>query len=83
MATKTFKLGEWCQGGNISVDLKFQTKDERVLATVWITVDEDIHYFEITSKREPLWKTLIEIELCEYTTSYYAGKVVEWINSKI
>jgi hypothetical protein len=90
-ATKTFKIGEYCKGGIIQVQIKGKTI--LVIGREWdhssgrrskqnghnnpewtrITIEAD---------NENAWR-VIDAFLHELTTSYYAGTIMKWIESKI
>jgi len=91
MATKTWKLGEVCRGGVITVEAN--SKQVTVIGKEWdfskgsrrssdqsnakefdrATVNTDSTY---------AYRTLDNF-LNDLTTSYYAGQVMEWIESKV
>lgn len=92
MATKTWKIGEYCKGGIITVE----TKGNKVAI---IGKDWD---FSQGSRRSSNQKNAKEWIRCEFdaketagayreallflqdlTTSYYADQIMEWITSKI
>jgi hypothetical protein len=90
MATKTWKLGEVCRGGVITVTT---TKDTvLVQAKAW-DMSAGVGKSSNQSKAKE-WdrlevKTLsvnadrdLTIYLEDLSTSYYAGKIMEWVKSK-
>ena len=91
MATKTFKIGEYCVGGVLSVEVT-----ERKITI--ITKEWDFSAGSNKSSNQSNAKELhrIEVELKDYdafdklsdylnvqTTSYYTDVVLKWVNSKI
>jgi hypothetical protein len=91
MATKTFKIGEYCKGGIITVETTAKTvtvigKDwdhsagtrrssDQSKAKEWTRKEVNIEHPE--ARRE------IDFFLCDLTSSYYAGQVLEWIETKV
>lgn len=79
MATKTFNIGEYAVGGRIKVDINGKTVSIKAL--------------DWNSKKEVRGKTInsedynahwqVDYFLFDLTSSYYAGKIMEWIKSKI
>ena len=89
MAAKTFKIGEYCRGGIITVET---TKTSvTIIGKTW---DGSQGYSKNSNqsnakewiRREfPVGNSTREIDffLCDLTTSYYAGKVLDWIKTKV
>ena len=87
MAVKTWKIGEYCVGGVI----KAKTSEDKKSGVIFIDIKiED--YYDGSEVATNLFNTEfdgslleypIENWLCEYTTSYYAGKVISWIKDKL
>jgi hypothetical protein len=78
MAKKQFKIGECAVGGIIAVNIENDTIGIKALD--WNTkrvIFED--YFPIDSYGE----FTINNFLNDLTTSYYAGKVLDWIKTKV
>jgi len=91
MATKTFKIGEYCKGGIITVETKKSTV--HIIAKDW-------DYSQGTRKNSNQ-KNAKEFDRCtvdvnndsssremsdflhDLTTSYYADQVMQWIDSKV
>ena len=79
MATKSFKIGEYAIGGIIKVNIN-----------VMVILVKALDYY---SKKEVMSGSVMSDEydakrklnnfLHELTSSYYAGKVMEWIESKV
>ncbi len=91
MATKTFKIGEYCKGGVITIETtKTQVK---VIAKEWDfskgsnkgsdqSNAKEFNRLEV-SLTDSGAERKIDDFLYDLTTSYYAGVVLEWINSKV
>jgi hypothetical protein len=91
MATKTFKIGEYCKGGVITIETtKTQVK---VIAKEWDTSTGYNKNSDQSGAKE--WNRL-EINLSEsnaerkiddflndLTTSYYSDVVLDWIKTKV
>jgi hypothetical protein len=78
MAKKQFKIGECAVGGIIAVEIVNDSIGIKALD--WNTkkvVFED--YFGTTSNSE----RQIDNFLNDLTTSYYSGKILDWIKTKI
>ncbi len=78
-ATKTFKIGEYAVGGIIKV--KINGKIIQIEALDWFTKEVIQTGSTIISERDVRRK--INLFLNELTSSYYTGKIMEWIESKI
>jgi hypothetical protein len=91
MATKTFKIGEYCKGGIITVEIK--GKNIAVIGKNW-------DYSQGTRRgsnqknakewtREEVLSTdddarrKLDFFLNDLTSSYYSDEVLKWIESKI
>jgi hypothetical protein len=90
MATKTFKIGEYCQGGIITVetsktqiavigkewDMSKGTRrsSDQTKAKEFTRLTININDSEATRK--------LSMFLNELTTSYYTDEVIKWIESK-
>jgi hypothetical protein len=91
MATKTFKIGEYCKGGVITVETT--TKKVAVIAKEWDTSKGFSKGSDQSKAKE--WNRLevsttdsdarskIDWFLFDLTTSYYADEVMKWIESKV
>jgi len=91
MATKTWKLGEVCQGGIITVETKgnnvtiigkewdFSTGSRRSSdqskAKEFCRLEEDAELYDADRRLSEF--------LHDLTTSYYTGEIMEWIESKV
>lgn len=91
MATKTFKIGEYCKGGIITVEIKGELitvigKDWDMSAGTRKSSNQS-NAKEFT--RETVLATnknvhrLLTNFLEDLTTSYYADQVIQWIESKV
>ena len=91
MATKTFKIGEYCRGGIITIETtKTQVK---VIAKEWDTSKGYNKGSDQSGAKE--WNRLeislsdsdaerkVDDFLQDLTTSYYAGEVLDWIKTKV
>ena len=91
MATKTFKIGEYCKGGVITIETtKTQVK---VIAKDWDfsagskkgsdqSKAKEFTRLEVMTD-EPDARSKIDWFLFDLTTSYYADEVMKWIESKV
>jgi len=87
MATKTFKIGEYCKGGVITVettankvaviakDWDFSAGSNQSNAKEWNRLEVS------TTDRDA--RSKIDWFLFDLTTSYYADEVMKWIESKV
>lgn len=91
MATKTWKLGEVCKGGIITVET---TKTQvRVIAKEWDYSKGSNKGSDQSKAKE--WDRLevnltdskaeskIDWFLFDLTTSYWAGEILDWIKTKV
>ena len=91
MATKTFKIGEYCRGGIITIETtKTQVK---VIAKEWDTSKGYNKGSDQSGAKE--WNRLeislsdsgaerkVDDFLQDLTTFYYAGEVLDWIKTKV
>tara|TARA_R110000868_G_scaffold367952_1_gene630913 strand:+ start:997 stop:1233 length:237 start_codon:yes stop_codon:yes gene_type:complete len=74
---KTFKIGECCVGGIIQLII---SDDKTVVRIRNATMQKET--IEIRVFRWPLDLFNIEMFLNGLTTSYYASKIMEWIEGK-
>ena len=91
MATKTFKIGEYCKGGVITVETT--AKKVAVIGKVWdyskgsTKGSDQSKAKEFTRLEvmvdEPDARSKIDWFLFDLTTSYYADEVMKWIESKV
>lgn len=91
MATKTFKIGEYCQGGVITIETtKTQVK---VIAKEWDfskgsnkgsdqSQAKEFNRLEVNLSDSGAERK-VDNFLHELTTSYYAGVVLDWIKTKV
>lgn len=91
MATKTFKIGEYCKGGVITIETtKTQVK---VIAKEWDFSKGSNKGSDQSNAKE--WNRLevsltdsgaerkVDDFLNDLTTSYYSGVVLDWIKTKV
>lgn len=94
MATKTWKLGEYAQGGIITVTTTPNTVT--VIGKQWDmsqgtrrssnqsnAKEFSRKEFDISHSTNGMVQYAIEGELCHLTTSYYADQIMKWIKSKV
>jgi len=79
MATKSFKIGEYAIGGIIKVDIN--GKVIQVKALDYYSKNEVMSGSVMSDEYDA--KRKLDNFLHELTSSYYAGKVMEWIESKV
>lgn len=91
MSTKTFKIGEYCKGGIITVDIK--GKVITVIGKDWdfskgsrrssdqTNAKEWTRGTTLSNEKDARWK--LERFIGELTTSYYTGQIIDWIESKV
>ncbi len=90
MKTKTWKIGEYCKGGIITVEIR--GKVIVVIGKDWddskgsskLSDQSNAKEFTrgtITADDENAFTKLYDF-LTDLTTHYYAEQVIEWINSK-
>jgi len=89
--TKTWKIGEYCKGGIITVEIT--GKVIVVIGKDWDHSAGTRRSSDQSNAKEWTRGTIESTDsnahnklddfLCNLTTSYYAGKVIEWIESKI
>ena len=91
MATKTFKIGEYCQGGVITA-VATKTKIT-IIGKEWDTSKgynkgsdqsnaKEFTRLEVSPADSYAFRKLDDF-LCDLTTSYYACKVIEWVESVV
>lgn len=91
MATKTWKIGEYCKGGIITIETtKTQVK---VIAKEWDYSKGSSKGSDQSKAKE--WNRLevnlsssdaersVDWFLFDLTTSYYAGEIMDWIKTKV
>lgn len=91
MATKTFKIGEYCQGGIITVETT--SKQVTIIGKEWDhskgtrASSDQSNAKEFTRETVAISdehaKRKIEMFLNNLTTSYYSDQVLKWIESKV
>jgi hypothetical protein len=81
MATKTFKIGEYCVGGIIKVDIN---KNEVIANILDYNTKKPIAFGKctVTTDSNNGRRNLREF-LEDHTTHYYACKVIEWVETKV
>lgn len=90
MATKTWKLGEVCQGGVITVETT--SKEATIIAKEWdftagsrrsSNQSNAKEFNRLTvSNDESLQRNKLENFLTDLSTSYHADVILKWIESK-
>jgi len=91
MATKTFKIGEYCKGGVITAEVK--NKTVTVIGKDWDFSQgtkrgsnqsnaKEFTRLEVEADNSEARRALL-LYLNELTTSYHADKVIEWVESKV
>lgn len=91
MKTKTFKLGEVCKGGIITVEIKNNVID--VIGKDWdfntgsnksSDQSKAKEFTRLTVKvTDPQAETQIDDFLNDLTTSYHSEEVMKWIKTKV
>jgi hypothetical protein len=92
LITKTFKIGEYCKGGIITVEIQNEHFID-VIHKEWdysagsTRGSDQSNAKEISRERflasNPDVEFDIELHLQDLTTSYYAGQIVNWLKSKV
>jgi len=78
MAKKTFKIGEYAVGGIITAEI---TGKVIVIKALDYNTKKVVNTGSVISnERQAQWK--LDSYLNELTSSYYAGKVLDWIKTK-
>lgn len=90
-ATKTWKLGEVCQGGIISVEINGNVIN--IIGKEWDTSAGYNKSSDQSNAKEFTRKTIVTIDseaynkcfmfLSDLTTSYYADEIIKWIETKV
>ena len=90
MATRTFKIGESCQGGVITAEIK--GNNIIVIGKEWDYSKGSKKSSDQSNAKEFTRKTVVSDDsnayrelfffLTDLTTSYYADEVMKWISSK-
>ena len=79
MATKTFKIGEYCKGGIITIETtKTQVK---VICKEW-SDNKEWNRLEVNLSSSDA-ESKIDWFLFDLTTSYYVGEIMDWIRTKV
>lgn len=91
MATKSWKLGEYSKGGIITVETT--TTTVKVIGKEWDFSKGSLKSSDQSGAKE---FTRLEVNvdstdgasninefLCDLTTSYYAGQIMDWIKTKV
>ena len=79
MAKRQFKIGEYAVGGIIAVEIT--GKVIQVKALDYNSKKEVSSGSVMSDERQAQWK--LDNYLNDLTTSYYAGKVLDWIKTKV
>lgn len=91
MAKRTFKIGEYCSGGIIAVEI---TKDEIIIINKEWDFSKGTRKGSDQSNAKERFRDSTPIDnpdlhytlrghLLNYTNSYYAGKIIDWIATKV
>lgn len=78
-ATKQFKIGEYAIGGIIKVDIS--GKVLAIKALDWNSKKEVMSGSCVADEYDARWKVFNFLN--ELTSSYYADKIIQWIESKV
>ena len=91
MKTKTWKIGEYCKGGIITVEIT--GKEINIIGKDWDMSQGTRKGSnqsgakewtrEIVTADDKDVKRKLFMFLTDLTTSYYADKIIEWIESKV
>jgi len=93
MATKTFKIGEYAKGGVITIEI--HGKVIQVIGKDWDTSkgwskgSDQSNAKPFVGGTATAMTTDRDVErkldnfLCDLTTSYYAGQIMDWIKTKV
>ena len=82
MTKKTFKIGECATGGIIVAEVKGWSGDiVQIKALDWNTKKVVSENLVMSTERNAQWK--LDNYLNDLTTSYYAGKILDWIKTKV
>lgn len=79
MATKTFKIGEYALGGHVKIDVKPTLVGVKFICMFTGKVEAELEIKPL----EPLAERKLSDFLCNNSTSYYEGKMMDWIKLKI
>jgi hypothetical protein len=88
-ATKTFKIGEYAKGGVITVEVK--GNEVTVIGKEW-DYSAGSNKSSNQSNAKEFSRKVVDVsiserplveELNDLTTSYYAGQIMEWIETKV
>ena len=89
-AKKTFKIGEYCKGGIITVEIT--GKIITVIGKEWDYSKGSRKSSDQSNAKEFTRGTVESTDreaerklnnfLCDLTTSYYAGQIIDWIKTK-
>lgn len=80
MASKTFKIGEYAQGGIIQAEVKGK-KIAIICRDMFGGTNKELDRTEVQEDESGAQWTLTD-KLNEWTTHYYAEKVMDWIKEK-
>lgn len=89
--TKTWKIGEYCKGGIITVEIKGTQID--IIGKEWDYSKGSSKGSNQSNAKEWTRETIDaeysgaerkgDMFLCDLTSSYYAGQVMEWIKEQV
>lgn len=89
--TKTWKLGEWAEGGIITVEVR--GKIVVIIGKEWDFSKGSTKSSDQSNAKEFTRGTILSTDsgsylkiinyLCGLTTSYYADQIIKWIESKV
>lgn len=79
MAKKTFKIGECCKGGIISVETKGQNIS--VIGREYVS-GKEFTRLDISADNSDVYKKLFFF-ISDLTSAYYTDKVIDFIKSKV
>jgi len=78
MATKTFKIGEYAQGGIIQAEVK--GKKITIISKEMYGSKKELERTSVEENEDNAQWTLTD-KLNEWTTHYYAEQVMDWIKA--
>lgn len=91
MKTKTFKIGEVCQGGIITVEIKGNSI--AIIGKEW-DFSKGSNRGSDQSQAKEFRRDVVAVDdggvqyklrtiLCDLSTSYWADEIIKWIESKV
>lgn len=89
--TKTWKIGEYCQGGIITIEI--QGNSIAVIGKEW-DYSKGSNRGSDQSKAQEFRRDVVAVDdngapyklrniLCDLSTSYYSDEIIKWIESKV